>query len=131
MTRRALRENIFRLLFRSEFYDPQDMPEQISLFSEELEDANEADRLYITEKTQAILGMIPEIDAAIDAAADRWKTSRMGKVELTVLRLAWYEMKLDDDVPVSVAIDEAVELAKRYGQDSAGSFVNAVLAKLV
>ena len=131
MTRRQLRENIFLILFRAEFYPPDEMPDQMALFTEELEEANEADKAYITGKAQAVIDRIPEIDAAINDAADRWKTGRMGKVELTVLRLAYFEIKHDDDVPPSVAIDEAVELSKRYGQDGAGAFVNAVLAKMV
>ncbi len=55
----------------------------------------------------------------------------MGKVELSVLRLAVYEMRYDDDIPVGVAIDEAVEIAKKYGQENSGSFVNGILAKIV
>ena len=55
----------------------------------------------------------------------------MGKVELTVLRLAVYEMRFDEDIPEGVAIDEAVEIAKEYGQESSGGFVNAILAKIV
>ena len=54
----------------------------------------------------------------------------MGKVELAVLRLAVYELRFDEDIPAGVAIDEAVELAKQYGQDNAGGFVNAILAKI-
>ncbi len=54
----------------------------------------------------------------------------MGKVELAVLRLAVYEMCYDDDIPVGVAIDEAVEFAKNYGQENSGGFVNAILAKI-
>ena len=55
----------------------------------------------------------------------------MGKVELAALRLAIYEMRFDDDIPTGVAIDEAVEIAKKYGQDNSGAFVNAILAKIV
>ena len=55
----------------------------------------------------------------------------MGKVELTLLRLGVYEIMYDEDVPDSVAINEAVELAKKYGQDNSGAFVNAVLAKFL
>ena len=55
----------------------------------------------------------------------------MGKVELTVLRLGVYEMSFDDDIPPRVAIDEAVELAKKYGQENSGGFVNAILAKIM
>ena len=59
-----------------------------------------------------------------------WTIERIGKVELTILRLAVFEIKYDDEVPVSVAINEAVELAKKYGQNDSSSFVNGVLAKL-
>ena len=55
----------------------------------------------------------------------------MGKVELTVLRLAVFELRFDDDIPEKVAIDEAVEIAKKYGQENSGGFVNAILAKIV
>ena len=71
-----------------------------------------------------------EIDALIDAHTTGWKTTRMAKVDLTILRLAVYEMKWDEDVPVSVAINEAVELAKRFGGDESPSFVNGVLARI-
>ena len=54
----------------------------------------------------------------------------MGKVDLTILRLAVYEMKLDEDIPVKVAINEAVELAKKFGGDESPAFVNGVLAKI-
>ena len=66
----------------------------------------------------------------IDRSAKGWSIARIGKVELSVLRLAIYEMLYDDSIPVGVAIDEAVELAKRFGQDSSGSFVNGILATL-
>ena len=55
----------------------------------------------------------------------------MGKAELTILRLAVYEMKYDEDIPVGVAINEAVELAKKFGSEEAPAFVNGILAKLV
>ena len=59
-----------------------------------------------------------------------WKTSRMNKVDLSILRLAVYEMKYDEDVPVGVAINEAVELAKKYSGDEGPAFINGVLARL-
>ena len=70
-----------------------------------------------------------EIDAMINQIAEGWKTERMGKVDLTILRLAVYEIKFDEDVPASVAINEAVELAKKFGQDGSASFINGILAK--
>ena len=55
----------------------------------------------------------------------------MGKVELAVLRLGAYELRYDDDIPNGVAINEAIEIAKKYGQESSGGFVNAILAKIM
>ncbi len=130
MSRRELREQIFLLLFRVEFNDPADMPEQMRLFLEDEETArSEADTAYIAGKYEKIMEKLPEIDGQINEKAENWDVSRMGKVELTLLRLALYEMRYDEDVPVGVAINEAVELAKKFGQDNAGAFVNAVLAK--
>ncbi len=74
---------------------------------------------------------IHEIDRLIEENTVGWDTARMGKVELAVLRLGIYEMRYDEDIPAGVAIDEAVEIAKKYGQDNSGGFVNAILAKIV
>ena len=92
---------------------------------------SEKDEAYITEKYGKIVEKKEQLDALLDEKAEGWDVKRMGKIELTVLRLALYEMKFDEDVPTSVAINEAVELAKKFGQDNSGSFVNAILAKLV
>ena len=89
------------------------------------------DGAYISGKCEDIVAHLAEIDEAIDAVAEGWKTGRMGKVDLTLIRLAVYEMKYDEDVPVGVAINEAVELAKKYGTDESPAFINGVLAKLV
>lgn len=132
MGRRELREQIFLLLFRVEFNTPEDMPEQIRMFFEDDETYfSEKDEAYITEKYGKIVEKKEQIDALLDEKAEGWDVKRMGKIELTILRLALYEMKFDEDVPTSVAINEAVELAKKFGQDNSGSFVNAILAKLV
>ena len=77
-----------------------------------------------------MLAKLKEIDESINAAARGWKTSRMGKVDLTLIRLAVYEIKYEEDIPVGVAINEAVELAKKYGSDDSPSFINGVLAKI-
>lgn len=138
MTRSKIREHIFKLLFRVEFNEMTDMPLQVRLYfdapvsdeEEVLQVISEKDETYITEKYDKIVALIPEIDKKIDQAAKGWKASRLGKVDLTILRLAVYEMIYDEDIPVSVAIDEAVELAKRFGQDGSASFVNGILANL-
>ena len=139
MGRREQREQIFKLLFRVEFNTPEEMPQQRDFFLEQIKlptqeegmAAKEKDITYITDKYEHIQEQIPAIDRMIDEKAQGWSVSRMGKVELTILRLGVYEILYDGDVPDSVAINEAVELAKKYGQDNSGAFVNAVLAKFV
>lgn len=137
MGRRELREQIFLLLFRVEFNHPEEMPAQLKMFfetgsyDEDMHSFSEKDREYITEKYNHIMESLPDIDKQLSEKAENWDITRMGKVELTVLRLAVYEIEKDDSVPASVAINEAVELAKKFGQDGSGAFVNAVLAKFV
>ena len=130
MTRRELREHIFRLLFRAEFHEREEMGEQTELYMEHLAEPSEADVRYIQKKVENIVEKIEELDGRVDEVATGWKVARMGKVDLTIIRLALFEMLYDDDVPTGVAINEAVELAKRYGSDDSPSFINGVLAKL-
>lgn len=133
MSRREIRERIFKLLFRIEFYEAGDMSEQKELFLDDAEDfpeeASEKDKQEIIEKYDAIIGRLSEIDQMIDKKATGWSKKRMGKVDLTIIRLAVYEICFDEKIPVGVAINEAVELAKSYGQDGSAAFVNGVLAK--
>lgn len=131
MKRRELRERIFEILFRVEFMNENDMEEQMELFFEDLAEAKPTDVEYIKNKYLAIREKMPMIDAMIDEKSKGWKTSRMGKVELTILRLAVYEMLFDEDVPATVAINEAVEIAKKFGGDDTPAFVNGVLAKII
>ncbi len=132
MGRREQREQIFKLLFRVEFNSPEEMPEQVKLFLEDRETVvYEKDAVYISERFEKVQEKIPEIDKLINENTEGWDTTRMGKVELTILRLAVYEIRFDEDIPDSVAINEAVEIAKAYGQENSGGFVNAILAKIV
>ena len=132
MGRHEQREQGFMLLFQVEFHEPEDMPRQMRLFLEDNESiASQKDSDYIENRCMAICEKLSEIDKLINDNTEGWDTGRMGKVELTVLRLAVYEMRFDDDIPPRVAIDEAVELAKKYGQENSGGFVNAILAKIM
>ena len=130
MGRRELRENIFKLLFVSEFTTPEEMPEQISLYFEQLGELSQKDQMYMEEKYNKVRNVLDEIDSLINEAAKGWKTSRMGKVDLTILRLAVYEMNYDPDVPVKVAINEAIEIGKRFGQDESAAFINGILGNI-
>ncbi|MCI5603135.1 MAG: transcription antitermination factor NusB [Lachnospiraceae bacterium] len=132
MTRRELRTYAFKLLYRSFFYNEDEMTEQERLFFEDPEmEIDVFDMEYVQRRVEDVIAKIPEIDAVIDSKTEKWKTDRINYVDLTILRLAYYEIKYDDDIPMAVAINEAVELAKIYGGDESSSFVNGVLAKLL
>lgn len=156
MTRREIREEIFKLLFTVEFHEEDDREEQLELFMEEVseepesaendkvdEDSEEIefeeplsndvqkDKEYIQEKYNDILSHLDEIDATLNKKVEKWKTTRMPKVDLTILRLAVYEILFEEDIPEKVAINEAVELAKKYGSDKSGGFVNGALSKVI
>lgn len=141
MTRTQIREHLFKLLFRVEFNSIEDMPEQVRLYFEDSitdedyssvgADIPESDAEYLRNKYDKIIEKLADIDSTIDKAAKGWTVKRIGKVELAVLRLAIYEILYDEAIPVGVAIDEAVDLSKKFGQDGASSFVNGILAGVV
>lgn len=141
MKRSEEREQVFKLLFRVEFNPIEEMAEQEQLFSEDLPESEdlfmnsdakrlaEKDADKIKDKYEKIAAKLPQIDEMINEKTLGWDTERMAKVDLTIIRLAVYEIKFDEDIPTGVAINEAVELAKKFGQDGSASFVNGVLAK--
>ena len=147
MTRREAREHCFKMLFCQDFYPAEEKEEQLERYFEApLEDETnkdgvdevlhevaikDEDKKYLEERVEKIMSKIPELDEEINKVAEGWKTKRMGTVELTILRLAVYEMKMDEEIPEKVAINEAVELAKKFGGDDAPAFVNGILAKMV
>lgn len=136
MKRSELRENIFKLLFRVEFNEKEEMKEQVGLYFDDIplegeKTISEKNQKYIRDKYQSIVEKLADIDKEIEKVSDGWQISRMGKVELTIIRLALYEIRYDDDIPAGVAINEAVELAKKFGGDDAPSFINGILAKMV
>ncbi|MDO4329247.1 MAG: transcription antitermination factor NusB [Lachnospiraceae bacterium] len=147
MTRRELREHCFKMLFSADFYPAEETKEQMEHYfqvpkeddttpegaSEILHNVemSEANSSFLKERTEKIMKLVPELDEKINSVAEGWKTKRMGKVELTILRLAVFEMKYDEEIPEKVAINEAVELAKKFGGKDSSAFINGILAKLV
>lgn len=132
MTRSEMREHVFKLIFRVPFHDKNELREQIDYYFDGLTDVNEKDYEYIKNKALLVCELSDDIDEKINLVSEGWPVDRIGRAELAIMRLAVYEMLYDDDIPVNVAINEAVELAKSYGSDdNAASFVNGVLAKLV
>ncbi len=135
------------MLFCTDFYPPEEAGEQIEDYfrsgsEEETDENGRTETVHLVElskeeeeecraRVDAILEKLPEIDGILSKASEGWKLSRIGRVELTILRLACFEIRFDETVPEKVAINEAVELAKKFGGDESPSFVNGILAKLV
>ena len=114
----------------TEFNSEEEMSEQLSLYFDTLEELSGKDQEYMSQKYRHVLEKLDEIDVLLNETSRGWKTKRMSRVDLTALRLAVYELKYDKDVPTGVAVNEAVELAKRFGGETSGSFVNGILGKI-
>lgn len=139
MNRHKIREQVFSLLFQYPFYPEDQLKEQIALSLDEVmirEEENERalteeEKAFLSERVFDIVQKIPELDEIIGKTSVNWSVSRIAKVDMTILRLAIYEMKFDEDVPHKVAINEAVELAKEYGEEDSFKFINGILARFV
>ncbi|MDY3909718.1 MAG: transcription antitermination factor NusB [Eubacterium sp.] len=130
MTRHEIRECMFCLLFQNEFYGTDEFAEQRDNFLEQ-KSITEKEKNELLSKMEKLLSFLPDIDGQIEANSKGWKLDRIAKAELAILRLAVFEAKYDDTIPVGVAVNEAVELAKAYGGDNAPAFVNGILGKIV
>ena len=131
MKRSEMREHIAQMLFIVEFHDRDDINEQAQAYIEQLEDCPKGAARYMLERFKTIVDKFDELDEIISEVSVGWKLERMSKIDLTILRLAVYEIKMDEEIPDKVAINEAIELAKKYGGDNSPSFINGILAKKV
>ena len=130
MLRSQVREEVFKIMFRFPFVEEGEMEEQVSFSLEELEGKSEENRNYIKGKVDEILANMDTIDAKIEACCEGWNLNRIGKAEITIMRIAVYELMMEEDIPNRVAINEAVELSKIYCDEDAKGFINAVLGKV-
>lgn len=130
MNRTETRELTFKLLYSNEVQ--KDIgEEEIEIFSKEFEVKSENQKKYIKDTFYGISENIEEILELIEKnLKEKWSISRISKIDLAILKLAIYEL-LKSDIPYKVVINEAVELAKKYGDDSSKSFINGVLASVV
>lgn len=124
MKRRDAREEVFRLLFETEFHGEMSPEEIYSLAMEDRDFANDG---YIRKTYYGVRENLEEIDSMIARHANGWRTDRIAPVSRNILRLCIYEMKWGTDVPVVVALNEAIELDKKFDDPKAKAFVNGVL----
>ena len=121
MKQRAFKEQVFKLLFRAEFNTKEELLNQLPFYFEAGDlTVSEEDRGKIEERLSAVLDSLPEIDEKIASRLKNWKPERIA-----------YELQTDKKTPVGIIINDAVELARKFGQDGAGQFVNGVLATFV
>lgn len=118
------------MVFLYAFNAPEEMDEQIGLYLDSIEQLEAEDRIYLMKRCKSVIEYIPEIDVLLNSTAKGWKTDRFGSSDLAILRVAVYELKYDETIPEGVAINEAVELAKQYGEDGSASFINGILGEL-
>jgi N utilization substance protein B len=124
MERRKAREAVMALLFEHEFKKDENPVDAVRM-AEECREAETDD--YVEKVYFGVLDHLAEIDGYLTARAIGWKTKRMTKVSLTLMRIATYEMKYCDDIPFTVSINEAVELTKKFDDEKAPAFINGVL----
>jgi len=127
--RRETRENAMKLLYQIQI-QKDDIKEQIEMFMEENQITSDPDKEYFLDVVNGVAEKSEELDELIAHHAKDWSINRMPKVDLAIMRLSCYEMKYRDDIPVNVSINEAVEMAKKYGGDQSKTFVNGVLGKI-
>jgi len=132
MSRKQSREFAMQMLYQMEFRKGDDHDEQLALAFEESErEFTTRDKAYIEDVIHGVHQNLAELDEIVESNAKGWKITRLARIDLSILRLSIYEIKYRDDIPFTVSINEAVELAKKYGTDDSGSFINGILSKAV
>ena len=133
MTRSQAREHIFKLLYEMQFKQEEYEVEEVVLtylenFPEE--NVSDNDKTFILSEVKGVQQTKDSLDEEIAGAVKGWSLSRISKVDLAILRLAVYEIRCVPEIPSSVSINEAVELAKKYSQSAARSFINGILGSI-
>ena len=129
MSRKAARDLAFKLIYQLEMHR-EDIDEQIAIFYRE-NSVDDKDKEYINEVVRGVLHEKDALDGFVQKYSRGWKLSRISKVDLAILRLALYEMTRMKEIPQSVSINEAVELAKKYSGSEAGAYINGVLGRIL
>ena len=130
LNRRKEREIVFQMLFSAQFSPEADSESLFETLSSDWEEEGVTESEYIRSTVFGVRAYAEAAREKIESCAKDWKVSRFSKTTLTVLQLAIYEMDKREDVPVRIAINEAVELAKRFDEEGGRKFVNGILGTL-
>ena len=131
MNRSEIREQAFKLIYSLEIQKKEELEDQIELYIESNSIVNKSAIEYIKDAVFGIEEHKEEILEKIEKNLKaEWKIDRFSKIDLAILKLAIYEIKYKE-IPFKVVINEAVELAKKYGEDSSKNFINGILASII
>jgi N utilization substance protein B len=140
MSRRIARENAIKFLYSTVFNKNENIYEQLQEFlysANSMEEDFDVDIMgkndakFAEDLIKGTLERIEDIDNYIQLNTVGWTKDRIAKVDLAILRLAIYEILYRDDIPDSVAVNEAIELSKKYSTDESGGFINGILGKII
>ncbi|MBR0596622.1 transcription antitermination factor NusB [Sinanaerobacter chloroacetimidivorans] len=129
MRRTEARELFMQLLFQMDIQNDYSSELKGRFVSEYMQDSNQLE--YFNQLYAVTSEHLAEIDKKLESCSENWKISRMAKVDLAVLRLSVAEILYMTEVPDSVSINEAVDLAKKFGGEDSGKFINGILGKVV
>lgn len=130
MSRKKARDNAFKCVYELEFGRDENLEKILNNCYEENDNKPE-EKEYIKKVLKGVKENLEEIDGIILSKLKNWSLDRIAKIDLAILRLAVYEIKYMEDIPEKVSANEAVELAKTYGNNDSKSFVNGVIAKVI
>ncbi|MBE7065322.1 MAG: transcription antitermination factor NusB [Ruminococcaceae bacterium] len=137
MSRRDARDAAIKIIFEYSFSVTDNSPESVEkLIESYMQDFDESEGgakeeyEYLCNVVRGVISNIDEIDELIKSCIKGWSFERLGKADVAILRVAVYEMKFREDIPESISINEAVELAKKYGTDDSPSYINGVLGSV-
>lgn len=131
MSRKEARETAMKLVYQMDINETSGAETLKNHFENNDEHLNAEERNYITDCVLGVEKNLKEIDRYIEKNAKNWKMNRIAKVDLSIMRLAIYEILHREDIPNVVAVDEAIELSKEFGGENSYSFVNGILGNLV
>ncbi len=130
MSRRTARKHAFSLVYQLEFYTDIEPDKILNEYGKDHE-LTDGDREFIYQEISGVIQNINKIDIYITENLKGWKMDRLNTVDIAILRLAIYEILFAEDIPYSVSVNEAVELAKIYSSEEAPAFINGVLGSVV
>ena len=132
MTRSKAREHIFRILYEIQINESENIEATVNTYLENFseEAVSDSDTAFIMREVKGVCQARESLDEEIAGSVKGWSLGRLSKVDLAILRLAVYEIRCVPEIPASVSINEAVELAKKYSQSAARAFINGILGSI-